>query len=250
VQFITAPPMPVMLARANGADVRMIAVVVPAVPFSLYTNKSVTKPSELSGAAGISFGPGSLSYFVAQLYLPALGVDPASITWTASRDMASQLLAVSQGQAKLTFLPDNQQAKAEELGVKMLVSSSELSKIAKFPYAGITTTSAYLKKSPDVVRKALMALGEATVVLHTKPKAAAAAIMKWNPGYTQEYADAAVKDAAATTPLVPSIDPKQIEVLRKLLVATGTKEANSIAAADFYDDSIVKSLDQSGFYKK
>jgi NitT/TauT family transport system substrate-binding protein len=149
------PDVPgLVLGRAKGAKVRVVAVVYQKSPyaiFSLEPGANVTKPEDLVGLE-LGSGPESFIPQVIQGFMKLKGLDAKSVKFTniAPTARISMLVARKVPAIHLFTL--------SEPGIKKVISGAELKMFVPADHGlelyslGIGVTEEYLEKNPEIVR--------------------------------------------------------------------------------------------------
>ncbi len=155
IGFVDVPS--VVIARANGSKLKMVAVDYEKAPyaiFSLSTGANVTQPKQLEGL-NLGSGAGSFTPKIIQGFMAQQGLDPAKLTITnvAPPARASTLLS-GQIPAIEFFVMAKPGLEAGAKGANAELRTLLLADHGLELYAnGIATTDDYLAKNPDVVKR-------------------------------------------------------------------------------------------------
>ena len=95
----------------------------------------------------------------------------------------------------------------------------------------------------EATRRFLMAVGEAIALFHQRPALAVDIMERW---YGLDRAEAEIFYARGAW--IPQKPYPCIEGLKKTMVLYDSNEMRRYRAEDFYDDSIVREIDRSGFF--
>jgi NitT/TauT family transport system substrate-binding protein len=215
IGFVDLPT--VVIARASGAKLKMLAVNYVKSPyaiFSLSTGGNVTTPKQLEGLT-LGSGAGSFTPKIIQGFMAQKGLDPAklSITNVAPPARASALLS-GQVPAIEFFVMARPGLEAGARDAKAELRTFLLAEHGLELYSnGIAATEDYIAKNPEVVRGFVRA-----------------ALKGW------KFAlDNPAKAAEHQIKLVPSLKPEviaaEIEVVRGLAVTDATR-ANGLGWFD------------------
>jgi NitT/TauT family transport system substrate-binding protein len=93
----------------------------------------------------------------------------------------------------------------------------------------------------EAARRFLMALSEATALFHEDRELTLDVLQRWN-GVSRQYAEVMYDNAAIPRKLYPCYDG-----IRRTMEVYDSHAMRTYKPEDFYDDSILKELDASGF---
>lgn len=155
IGFVDVPS--VVIARASGAKIRLVAVDYAKAPyaiFSLSNGANVTQPRQLEGL-NLGSGAGSFTPKIIQGFMAQQGLDPAKLTISnvapparATTLLAGQIPAIEFFVMSKPGLEAGARAANTELRTFLLADHG-----LDLYSNGIVTTDAYLAKNPDVVKR-------------------------------------------------------------------------------------------------
>ena len=176
IGFVDVPS--VVIARASGAHVRMVAVNYVKAPyaiFSLANGANVTQPRQLEGL-NLGSGAGSFTPKIIQGFMTQQGLDPAKLKISnvapparASTLLAGQIPAIEFFVMSKPGLEAGARAANTELRTFLLADRG-----LDLYSNGIVTTDAYLAKNPDVVKRFVRAALQGWKFAIAQPDKAAA----------------------------------------------------------------------------
>ncbi len=141
-------------AILNGAPVKGVMGITNRGTQSFVVKPEIYSAADLKGKiVGVS-GFGGSTHHGALLVLEHLGVDPKDLSILNVGNSSLRLAALRFKKIDATILDTAFVRKAEEWGLKRLVSLADLGEI---PSTGITVTTTKLKEQPDQVRRAIRA---------------------------------------------------------------------------------------------
>jgi len=155
IGFVDVPS--VVIARANGSKLKMVAVNYEKAPyaiFSLSTGANVTQPKQLEGL-NLGSGAGSFTPKIIQGFMTQHGLDPAKLTISnvAPPARATTLLS-GQIPAIEFFVMAKPGLEAGAKGANAELRTLLLADHGLDLYSnGIATTEDFLAKNPDVVKR-------------------------------------------------------------------------------------------------
>jgi NitT/TauT family transport system substrate-binding protein len=238
----------VIASALQGADLTFLAVTINTFPSSIMGQPGLTSPDALKGARiGVSrFG--SASDTAARVYLKRQGLDPnADVTLVQIGGTNETLAALQTGQLDAGVLSPPVTTQAKQLGFTEVVDIGKLG--IEYAYNGVAAQKKFIADNAELVESVLKAIveaahrfktdaefGKSTIQKFTKVNDPEVLQVTWEP-FATEY----LRDRPFPT------DPGMQTVLDEL---SGTVEkARTASPRDFYDDSLLKKLDQSGFLR-
>jgi ABC-type nitrate/sulfonate/bicarbonate transport system substrate-binding protein len=234
-------PMMVNITRDASYPHRVILASTDCnVRWKIIGQKGMSRLEELKGKRlGIS-GPGAMTNFLALLLAQRMGWDPMkdisimSNAWRTS-DLEKGLVD--------GFVADERYyATAKQAGYPVLVDTAQW-------HASIAGNSVRVERSwlqnprnREAARRFLMATLEGLAIFHKNREEAVRVIMKWH-GMDREAANVIYNEGATLQRKpYPCYDG-----IKKTMELFDSNEMRKYAATDFYDDSLMKELDASGF---
>ena len=234
-----------VLARANGAKLKMVAVNYEKAPyaiFSLANGANVTKTKQLEGLT-LGSGAGSFTPKIIRGFMAQNGLDPKTlkISNVAPSARASALLS---GQVpSIEFfvmakpgLEGAAKAKGTELRTFLLADHG-----LKLYSNGIVTTEDYLAKHPDIVKRFVKASLQGWQFALRNPKKAAEDQIKFVPSLNaaKSVAELAVVKNLAVTPEVKKhglgwFDPAEMKANLAFVTKYVGIGGKAPAASDLY----------------
>jgi NitT/TauT family transport system substrate-binding protein len=208
IGFVDVPS--VVIARANGSKLKMVAVNYEKAPyaiFSLSTGANVTQPKQLEGL-NLGSGAGSFTPKIIQGFMTQHGLDPAKLTISnvAPPARATTLLS-GQIPAIEFFVMAKPALEAGAKGANAELRTLLLADHGLDLYSnGIATTEDYLAKNPDVVKRFVRA-----------------ALKGWK--FTLDNPDKAAADQIKSiAALKPDAIVAEIKIVADLAVTADTKK--------------------------
>jgi NitT/TauT family transport system substrate-binding protein len=238
IAFVDVPS--VVLARANGSKLKVVAVNYQKAPyaiFSLSTGANVTQPKQLEGLT-LGSGAGSFTPKIIQGFMVQKGLDPSKLTISnvAPPARASALLS-GQVPAIEFFVMSKPGLEAGAKDVKAELRTFLLSNEGLELYSnGIVATEDYLSKNADVVKRFVRAGLKGWKFALANPQKAAEDQIKFVPSLKPEVirAELGVVADLAVTPDVKGhgfgwIDPAKmkssVDFVVKYIGVSGTPPA-------------------------
>jgi NitT/TauT family transport system substrate-binding protein len=237
---------PVMRVNAQGSDAVMIVGLVTKPPFSIIVRPEIREPKDLKGKPMGVTRFGSTTDALLRLALDKWGLRPE--TDVPIIQMGGVPPILSGMQSKKIFggpisLPTLAVAKQE--GFRELVDLAEV--IPDYQSAGVVTRKLFLRQNPEVARNFVRAMGEAIAVFKND-LAYSKKIIKER----LKIDDALVQEETQRTylnyvPRVPYPNRAGIALIKTFLEKS-EPQLRPLSVDDQIDGSIVRGLEQSGFF--
>jgi ABC-type nitrate/sulfonate/bicarbonate transport system substrate-binding protein len=231
--------------RLQGADPIIIASFANALQYRLVVRPNIRTVADLKGKrVGVaSFGLGA--HRGAQVMLAKLGLNPdTDVTMLQIGGDPTRFSALLSGTIDASVLNPPLHQRAVEAGMKILANIEDMN----FPVQGsaLVTTDRFVKKHPDVVRRAVRSIIESIHLIKTNPELTKRAIKKY-----MRFKDD--RDTEEAYQIMRDIAPRKpyptIEGMKAVLDELGAKvpAAKAAQARDFMDTRFIEELDRSGF---
>ena len=231
-------------AALSGADIVAVAVAVPRVTMAVVTGKEITKPEQLKGKRIAVSRFGSLSDGALRLALEKAGLKQGEVTILQLGSTPSRVAALQSGQIGATIVTMDFAIQAKKLGFNVLLDLAKLGIV--LPQTGISTTRAYIRQQPEVVRRVVRAYVEGIHYFVTHEKESINTITRHLrlsdlPLANEMYRY--VRNSIARKPYVP------VEGMQNAIsvAALQSPEAKNLNAEQLTDNRFIKELDDKGF---
>ena len=236
-----APVIGPRRTRVGERDRVILATTDHLVRWHVFARPGITKLEELKGKRlGVS-GYGSCSGFIGQLIARRMGWDPwqdLSILWGSLG-----VKWLQDGVVDAVVLDETPFAYATSLGMKPLADLREWNE--PIACSGVSATQTWLKQgnNRDKAKHFLMAVVEAIALMKKDENVVFRAIDKWY-GITDPARKQLMLQGAKEMPSKPY---PAVAGIKKVMELFNYHEMRLHKAEDFYDDSLMKEIDQSGF---
>jgi NitT/TauT family transport system substrate-binding protein len=238
----------VLSAAAGGADLVIVANLVPVYPYIFMASKDITSVSQLKGKrVGISKAGGSAD-IATRVGLKRQGLDPdKDVTITETGSASNRVAALRSGsiQGGVSQPPESTKLKADGFNILFDMASQKL------PAANtvLATTGAYIKDHRDVVQRYVDSLVQALARERKDEKFTTDVIRKWEKledklELTDTY-DFYVKEVFA---MLPYPRPEQFADAKEVRGAKDPKvktyDVNKLLDPSFVKSAADRKLDQ------
>jgi len=234
-------------ARLRGADLKIVAVSFNTLAISLIVQRDIRSIADLKGKRiGVSrFG--SNTDFGARYILKKHGLLPdRDVAILQHGDVPSTFAALQAGGIQGAMLSYPTTATAIKMGFKELVDVSEVG--LEYPSTNIVVTERYLKGQGDLVRRFLMAFIEGIHRYKTDEAFTKKVIGEYSRIRDTQVLDETYRLFGTKIQKIPYPTPGGI---RLALDSLGNNpRARQARPEEFFDDSILRRLDQDGFVEQ
>ncbi len=225
----------------NSRAVRRIILLSTdnRVRWKIISRDNLTSAAQLKGKRLGFSGYGAMSHFMAIVFAKRMGWDPDKDL--SLMENALNVEALEKGRVD-AFV-------ADEIAETMAVTSGYKILEDMHPYdvpiagSGVNASTEWLKDNRETARRFVKSAVEAIALTKQKPEVAYAAMAKWYGLSDPEKQKYFYKEMA-------KLERKPypaVEGIKKVMEIYNYHEMNSHKAEDFYDDSFVRELDQSGY---
>jgi len=236
-------------ADLAGSNDILIASPVGTVTMSLFVRKDIKKVQDLKGQAiGISrFG--SSTDMSARYILNRFGMTPGKdVSILQMGGMPEVLAGMVNGAtaAGVTSMPTS--LKLKKAGFVELVDLGSLG--FSYPHAGAAVRGEILKTNRERARNFLKGIVHGTAVYFKDKEYAKKIIAKYTRTTDPEILEETYLYQARYFPRLPYVSREGVQVVLDELIARNVPKAREAKPEQFYDNSLLKELEESGFVKE
>ena len=236
IQFGHLSPAPVMTAWAQGADFVWLGTTTYQMVFTLITDASITKGSDLKGKKIGITRIGSASDLAVRTALEHFGLGSKDVTMISMGGIPEILAGMRAGAVNGGILSPPTSTAARDMGYRSLLHIPDLGK--EFTFSGIAAKRSFVQNQPEITRAFMAALTDGAKIYKEDTRAAVKILRKYlraedrilEGGY-REY------DAAISSPPYASI--KGLEAVRESLIDS-TPTLRQADLKKFIDDRFVR----------
>jgi NitT/TauT family transport system substrate-binding protein len=236
----------VVNAILSGADIVCIAASVPTYGFSLYARPELKDISSLKGKVLGVMTKGASSDHAAVALLKRHNLQPGKdVKFLYLGGVREVLAALDRGIVSAGVLSAPTTLLARRLGLKEVVNIADL----KLPYvhSGLVTRRSLARQNPDRVRAFLKAYVASIKVTNENPEISKRALARYLATNDGPILDEAYQSFRGVFPKVPYFTEEQI---RSVLAVTDHPKAAMADPKDFFDNSFLKELEDTGFIRE
>jgi len=248
VQFAFGPSVPVVNASLRGADLVLIANTGNAMVFSIMSRPEIKNPFDLKGKkVGVTRLGGSTDLAL-DFSLERWGLQRGrDVTVLQTGGMPESQAGVSSGALDAAVLSSPSNFRAKKMGLYELADVGQLGIV--FPNTPLSTRKAFIRSNHETVVKFLRAFSRGLHRLRNDKEFSMKVLAK----YTR------VRDAEILGELYQvygvrhtgdPISYVRSEGIERILKSIDSKEAREAKPGDFIDNSLLKEIEQSGFFTK
>jgi ABC-type nitrate/sulfonate/bicarbonate transport system substrate-binding protein len=233
-------------AILGGADLTYIGIGLSTYGFTVYTKPDIKDMNDLRGKVfgvitkGASSDHAAIAVF--KRYGIHYGQDVKILYFARQGDL---LASLQKGIISGGVFSSPTTVMAQRLGFRKLVDIASF----KYPYPhnAIATRKSLIKQNPEALKGFLKAYLASIKIIHEQPEIAKKALAKHLGAKDPEIVDdsyESLKDLFLKVPYMPE------EAIRTVLSLSDNPKAASADPKDFYDNSLLKELEDSGFVKE
>jgi len=246
VPFAYGPSVPVINAALRGADLVFIANTGNALVFSMMSRPEIKQPANLKGKKiGVTRLGGSTDWAL-DAALKQWGIQRRELLVIQTGGMPEGLAGLASGSLDAVVLSPPSNFRALKAGMHELVDAGQLGIV--FPNTPLSTTRSFIKSQQDTVLRFLRGFTQGLNRLRTDKPFSMKVLSKFTKVVDSEtlaelYQTYAVRYSGDPIPYV------RVEGVEEILKRTPSKEAQGAKAGEFIDNSLLKDLEQSGWFR-
>ena len=233
-------------AILGGADLTYIGIGLSTYGFTVYAKPEIKDINDLRGKVfgvitkGASSDHAAIALF--KRYGIRYGQDVQILYFARQGDL---LASLQKGIISGGVFSSPTTVMAKRLGFKKLVDIASF----KYPYPhnAIATRKSFIRQNPEAIKGFLRAYLASVKIIHQQPEVAKKALRDFLGSKDPEMIDdsyESLKDLFLKVPYMPD------EAIRTVLSLSDNPKAATAEPKDFYDNSLLKELEDSGFVKE
>jgi NitT/TauT family transport system substrate-binding protein len=244
IQVALSGVSPLVTTYAQGSDPVAIAGAVNQINVAIFARPEIRSPEDLRGKRIGITRFGGLTDFSAQYALKKWGLQPAKDVAIIHIGDASALMGAMAGNAvQAATLQPPSTILAAQLTYRELLDLSKSG--LDYQNTVVLTTKALVKRSPDTSRRFIRAYSAALAVFHKQKETSLRVIARYLKGMDPVILEKSYEAYKAWVPEIPYINQAGMETAVGLTPGL-TKE---VKVSEIVDQSIVRELEQQGFYR-
>lgn len=246
VPFAYGPSVPVINASLRGADLVLVGNTGNSLVFSIMTRPELKQPANLKGKrVGVTRLGGSTDWAL-DAALKQWGLERREITVIQTGGMPEGLAGLMAGVFDAVVLSPPSNFRAVKAGMHELVDVGQLKIV--FPNTPVSTTQSFIKGNRDSALRFMRGFSQGLNRLRNDKEFSMKVLSKYTKVTDTEtlgqlHHTYGVRYSGDRIPYV------RAEGVDEILKRTPGKEAREAKAGDFVDNSLLKDLEQSGWFK-
>ena len=246
VPFAYGPSVPVVNATLRGADLALIGNTGNSLVFSIMSRPEIKQPAQLKGKKiGVTRLGGSTDWAL-DAALKQWGIERRDLVVIQTGGMPEGLAALSSGSLDAVVLSPPSNFRAVKAGMHELVDVGQLGIV--FPNTPLSTTRSFIKTQRDTALRFLRGFTQGLNRLRTDGAFSMKILSKYtkvvNPETLAElHQTYGVRYSGDGIPYV------RAEGVDEILKRTPGREAQDAKPAEFIDNSLLKELEQAGWFR-
>jgi ABC-type nitrate/sulfonate/bicarbonate transport system substrate-binding protein len=245
VPFAYGPSVPVINASLRGADLVLIGNTGNSLVFSIMSRPEIKQPAQLKGKkVGVTRLGGSTDWAL-DAALKQWGLDRRELTVIQTGGMPEGLAGLIAGALDAVVLSPPSNFRAAKAGMHELVDVGQLKII--FPNTPLSASGAFIKSNRDTALRFLRGFTQGLHRLRTDKEFSMKVLSKYtkviDPETLGQLHQTFVRYSGDRIPFVRG------EGVDEILKRTPGKEAREAKAESFFDNSLLKELEQNGWFK-
>ena len=246
VPFAYGPSVPVINASLHGADLVLIGNTGNALVFSIMSRPEIKQAGNLKGKkVGVTRLGGSTDWAL-DAALKKWGIERRELSVIQTGGMPEGLAALVSGALDAVVLSPPSNFRALKAGMHELVDVGQLGIV--FPNTPLSTTRRFVKSQRDTTLRFLRGFTQGLNRLRTDKEFSMKVLSKYTKVVDAEtlaelYQTFAIRYSGDRIPYV------RAEGVEEILKKIPGKEAQEAKAGEFIDNSLLKELDQSGWFR-
>jgi NitT/TauT family transport system substrate-binding protein len=235
-------------ARMRGGEVKYFGGTMQRFVFQMFGAKEITSVQQLKGKAVAASTPRAALDTATRETLKKNGLAPdRDVQILYVQTVPAILTSITTGKTAAGTLSAPNTLKAKESGLNLLADIGKLN----IPGLQVTygATEKYLKTNPNTVTAFLKAMGEAVMLSRKQPEVAKKAIAKYVKIDDQPTIDGTYDSFAPYWDTSLSVRPEAIQAQFGYMDEKEFPTAKNADPKEFFDNSFVEALEQSGFLK-
>ena len=248
VQFLAAGATATVGARLGGIDIMILSVQSNKLEYSVFVAPEIKTVQDLKGKIVTGTRPGASADSALRLYLRKNGLEPDKdvIFISVAESQQGRMNSLMRGAVSGTVLAPPFSNIARQAGYREL---ADLRK-TDIEYAGnsIAGNIPYIKSHTQLVENFLKGYVESLHFFRTQKERTIAGIMKFLKISDRSRAEEGYDYYYDLMPVIPYANASGIRTVLQILAPRQPKAA-TVSPEEFYDNSFLKKIEDSGFTK-
>jgi ABC-type nitrate/sulfonate/bicarbonate transport system substrate-binding protein len=248
VEFLSAGSTATISARLGGVDIVILAVQSNRFDYTVFSAQDIKSPQDLKGKIVTGTRPGASADSALRLYLRKSGLEPDKdvIFISVAESQQGRLNALTRGTVAATVLSPPFTGIAKQMGMRELADLRKLD--VEYSGNAIAAVGSYIKSHPATVENLLKGYIESLHFFRTQKERTVNAIMSYLRMKDRAKAEEGYDYYVELMPVMPYASAAGVRSVLQLLAHQQPK-AVTANPEDFYDMSLLKKIEQSGFVR-
>ncbi|MBM4262070.1 MAG: ABC transporter substrate-binding protein [Deltaproteobacteria bacterium] len=245
VPFAYGPSVPVINASLRGSDLVLIGNTGNSLVFSIMARSEVKQPAQLRGKkVGVTRLGGSTDWAL-DAALQQWGMERGQVTVIQTGGMPEGLAALISGALDAVVLSPPSNFRAAKAGMHELQDVGQLKIV--FPNTPLSTTRPFIRAQRDTALRFMRGFNQGLQRLRADKEFSMKVLSKYTKVVDPEtLAQLHQTYVRYSGDRIPYVRPESID---EILKRTPGKEAREAKAGDFVDNSLLKDLEQAGYFR-
>jgi NitT/TauT family transport system substrate-binding protein len=233
-------------ALIQGSDPVAIAGAVNKLNVAIFVRPEIRSPQDLKGKRVGITRFGGLTDFAANYALKKWGLQPVKdVALIQIGDTSALVNALASNAIQAATLQPPFTIRAAQLGLRELVdlAKSDL----EYQNTVVLTTRSLLRASPDAFRRFMRGFSGALAVFHNQRDASLKVMARYLKGLDPVILEKSYEAYKAWVPEIPYLNQAGMTTAIELTPAGGKEKL--VKYGDIVDESLVRELEQQGFYR-
>ncbi|MEX0802317.1 MAG: ABC transporter substrate-binding protein [Candidatus Binatia bacterium] len=246
VPFAYGPSVPVINASLRGADLVLIGNTGNSLVFSIMSRPEIKQPASLKGKkVGVTRLGGSTDWAL-DAALQQWGLERRDLTVIQTGGMPEGLAGLVSGAFDAVVLSPPSNFRAAKAGMNELVDVGQLKIV--FPNTPLSTTQSFIRSNRDTAVRFLRGFTQGLNRLRADKEFSMKVLSKYTKAADPETLGALYQTYGVryTGDRIPYVRAEGVDEILKRIPG---KQAREAKAGDFFDNSLLKDLEKSGWFK-
>jgi ABC-type nitrate/sulfonate/bicarbonate transport system substrate-binding protein len=231
-------------AVLSGAELVYAGIGLSTYAFSVYARPEIKEINDLRGKVFGVITKGASSDHAAIALFNRYGMKPGQdVKFLYYARQGDLLASLDKGIVAAGVFSSPTTVMARRLGYKELVNIASFK--LPYPHNAIATRKSLIRQNPELIKGFLKAYIAAIRIIHEEPETAKRALAHYLTKDPEQ-----IEEAYSVAPLFLKVPYMPEEAIRTVLSLSDHPKAASADPKDFYDNRLLKELEDSGFVKE